>query len=272
MLRADWDAVWAVIGSNPEHARASLLLPAGSFPQRGDVVADFSSRGPRAIGGQYLVKPDITAPGVDILAAYTAEEGGATSTAMENGTSMSSPHITGSAALLRAVQPDWTPTEVRSAINLTSKIDDLVNADGSATDPFDLGSGRVDLTKAALSGLVLDETTANFVAANPSSGGDLSTLNLASMASANCATTCTFTRTLRSTTLTEQVYTLAGSGLGGVIGISPPSFTIAAGDTQVITITIDGSGLPAGWSFGEIALTPDDVLSPRLRMPIAIHR
>jgi subtilisin family serine protease len=272
MLRADWDAVWAVIGSNPEHARASLLLPAGSFPQRGDVVADFSSRGPRASGGQYLVKPDITAPGVDILAAYTAEEGGATSTAMENGTSMSSPHITGSAALLRAVQPDWTPTEVRSAINLTSKIDDLVNADGSATDPFDLGSGRVDLTKAALSGLVLDETTANFVAANPSSGGDLSTLNLASMASANCATTCTFTRTLRSTTLTEQVYTLAGSGLGGVIGISPPSFTIAAGDTQVITITVDGSGLPAGWSFGEIALTPDDVLSPRLRMPIAIHR
>jgi subtilisin family serine protease len=272
MLRADWDAVWAVIGSNPEHARASLLLPAGSFPQRGDVVADFSSRGPRASGGQYLVKPDITAPGVDILAAYTAEEGGATSTAMENGTSMSSPHITGSAALLRAVQPDWTPTEVRSAINLTSKIDDLINADGSATDPFDLGSGRVDLTKAALSGLVLDETTANFVAANPSSGGDLSTLNLASMASANCATTCTFTRTLRSTTLTEQVYTLAGSGLGGVIGISPPSFTIAAGDTQVITITVDGSGLPAGWSFGEIALTPDDVLSPRLRMPIAIHR
>jgi hypothetical protein len=272
MLRADWDAVWAVIESDPEHARASLLLPAASFPQRGDVVADFSSRGPRANGGQYLVKPDITAPGVDILAAYTAEEGGATSTAMENGTSMSSPHITGSAALLRAVQPDWTPTEVRSAINMTSKIDDLVNADGSATDPFDLGSGRVDLTKAALAGLVLDETTANFVAANPSSGGDLSTLNLASMASANCATTCTFTRTLRSTTLTEESYTIESSGLGGAVSVSPPSFTIAAGATEVITITVDGSGLPTGWSFGEIALTPDDVLSPLLRMPIAIRR
>lgn len=272
MLRADWDAVWAVIESDPEHARASLLLPAASFPQRGDVVADFSSRGPRASSGQYLVKPDITAPGVDILAAYTAEEGGATSTAMENGTSMSSPHITGSAALLRAVQPDWTPTEVRSAINMTSKIDDLINADGSATDPFDLGSGRVDLTKAALSGLVLDETTANFIAANPASGGDLSTLNLASMASADCATTCTFTRTLRSTTLTEESYTLAGSGLGGAVGVSPSSFTIAAGATQVITVTVDGSGLPTGWNFGEISLTPDDVLSPLLRMPIAIQR
>jgi len=272
MLRADWDAAWAVIETDPEHARASLLLPASSFPQRGDVVADFSSRGPRASSGQYVVKPDITAPGVDILAAYTAEEGGATSTAMENGTSMSSPHITGSAALLRAVQPTWTPTEVRSAINMTSKIADLVNADGSATDPFDLGSGRVDLTRAALSGVVLDETAANFTAANPATGGDLSTLNLASMASASCATTCTFTRTLRSTTLTDQTYTVAGSGLGGGIDVAPPSFTIGAGATQVITITVDGSALPAGWSFGELSLTPDDVLLPALRMPIAIDR
>jgi subtilisin family serine protease len=272
MLRADWDAVWAVVEANPEQARASLLLPAGSFPQRGDVVADFSSRGPRASSGQYLVKPDITAPGVDILAAYTAEEGGATSTAMENGTSMSSPHITGSAALLRAVQPTWTPSEVRSAINMTSKIADLVNADGSATDPFDLGSGRVDLTKAALSGLVLDETDANFLAANPSSGGDLSTLNLASMASADCDTTCTFTRTLRSTTVTAQTYTAADTGLADGIDVAPASFTIAAGATQVITVTVDGSALPTGWSFGEISLTPDSVTSPALRMPIAIQR
>jgi hypothetical protein len=81
MLRADWDAVWAVVEAQPDAARASLLLPASSFPQRGDVVADFSSRGPRATSGQYLIKPDITAPGVDILAAYTSETGGATSTA-----------------------------------------------------------------------------------------------------------------------------------------------------------------------------------------------
>jgi hypothetical protein len=92
------------------------------------------------------------------------------------------------------------------------------------------------------------------------------------MASADCATTCTFTRTLRSTTLTEESYTLESSGLGGAVSVSPPSFTIAAGATEVITITVDGSGLPTGWSFGEIALTPDDVLSPLLRMPIAIRR
>ncbi len=229
MLRADWDAVWTVVAADPEHARASLLLPASSFPQRGDVVADFSSRGPRASSGQYLIKPDITAPGVDILAAYTSETGGATSTAMENGTSMSSPHITGSAALLRAVQPTWTPSEVRSAINMTSKITGLITADGGDADPFDLGSGRVDLTKAALSGLVLDESDANFLAANPATGGDLATLNLASMASNDCDTTCTFTRTLKSTTLTDQTFTLADTGLAGGIDVAPASFTISAG-------------------------------------------
>ena len=272
MLRADWDAVWAVVEADPESARASLLLPASSFPQRGDVVADFSSRGPRASSGQYLIKPDITAPGVDILAAYTSETGGATSTAMENGTSMSSPHITGSAALLRAVQPTWTPSEVRSAINMTSKITGLITADGGDTDVFDLGSGRVDLTKAALSGLVLDETDVNFLAANPATGGDLSTLNLASMASNDCATTCSFTRTLKSTTLTAQTFTLADSGLAGGIDVAPTSFTIAAGATQVITVTVNGAALPTGWSFGEISLTPDSVTSPALRMPIAIQR
>jgi hypothetical protein len=161
---------------------------------------------------------------------------------------------------------------VRSAINMTSKIAGLVNADGSDADPFDLGSGRVDLTKAALSGLVLDETDANFLAANPSAGGDLSTLNLASMASNDCATTCTFTRTLKSTLVSDQTYTLADTGLADGIDISPASFTIGAGATQVITVTVNGAALPTGWSFGEISLTPDSVTSPVLRMPIAIQR
>ena len=275
MLRADWDAVWAEIESDPESARASLLLPASSFPQRGDVVADFSSRGPRATNGQYLVKPDITAPGVDILAAYTAELGGPTATAMENGTSMSSPHTAGSAVLLRALQPTWTPTEVRSALNMTSKIEGLIQADGSAVDAFDLGSGRVDLTRAALSGLVLDETTDNFVNANPATGGDLSTLNLASLAENDCvAGTCAYTRTLRSTTLTEQTYNVTVSGLAnaGAADATPATFTIAAGATQVLTVTVDSALLETGWNFGTVTLTPDDVLAPTLRIPLALLR
>jgi subtilase family protein/fibronectin type III domain protein len=272
MLRSDWDAVAAAIASDPAAATASLLFPAASFPQLGDVVADFSSRGPVASNGQYLVKPDITAPGVDILAAYASNfGGGATATALDNGTSMSSPHIAASAVLLRGVNPTWTPTQIRSAINMTSKLDGLSRPDGTPINAFDLGSGRVDLTHAALSGLVLDETTANFIAANPSSGGDVSTLNLASFASADCATTCSFTRTVTSTTLTDQTYTLTTSGPAGAIAVSPPSFTISAGASQVITVTVDGTVLAAGWNFGAVALEPNDVLSPPLHMPVAIR-
>jgi len=273
MLRADWDKAWTQIQTDPDHATASLLLPASSFPQRGDVVSDYSSRGPLARNGQYLVKPNITAPGTDIIAAYAANEGGANATAMENGTSMSSPHITGSAALLRAVQPDWTPTEIRSAINMTARLDGLIRADGSAVDAWDLGSGRVDLTKAALSGLVLDETVTNFANANPASGGILANLNLAEFTSANCATSCTFTRTLRNPTLVAQDYTLDFTGLpAGVAVASPSTFTIAVGATQVVTVTIDGTQLASGWNFGQLVLTASDVTKPVLHMPVAIKR
>lgn len=272
MLRADWDLAWAQIEGDPSHATASLLLPTASFPQRGDVVADFSSRGPLASGGQVLIKPDITAPGVDIVAAYTATLGGPEATAMENGTSMSSPHIAGSAALLRAVQPLWSPVEVRSAINLTARTAGLIKADGSPVDAWDLGSGRVDLTRAALSGFVLDESNANFLASNPSSGGDLSALNLAAFASADCASTCTFTRTLRSTTLVSHAYVATVAGMpAGSVGVSPATFTIDAGATQVITITVDATQLTAGWNFGQVDFAGDDVLLPALHMPMAIN-
>lgn len=297
MLRADWDAAWAAIQVDPAAARVSLLRPASSFPQRGDVVSDYSSRGPRANNNQFLVKPNITAPGTDILAAYMAGAGGATATAMENGTSMSGPHIAGSAALLRAVRPEWTPTEVRSAINMTAKLDGLIRADGSPVDAWDLGSGRVDLTRAALSGLVLDETTANFVAANPSAGGVLANLNLAEFTSANCATTCTFQRTLRSTAAEAQTYALSASGpFAAAVTVSPAKFTIEAGGTQLIEVTIDGTQLASGWNFGQLLLEaqaqdpgvdPDQLfkdgfdgekeppvveLPPTLHMPITIRK
>ena len=62
-------------------------------------------------------------------------------------------------------------------------------------DPFDVGAGRDDLTNAALAGFVMDETTANYQAANPSTGGDVKRLNLPSMYDSNCEGTCSWTRT-----------------------------------------------------------------------------
>ncbi|MBN8727923.1 MAG: S8 family serine peptidase [Xanthomonadales bacterium] len=261
MLRADWDIAWSAMAADPQGARASLLLPAASFPQRGDVVSDYSGRGPRANGSQYLVKPNITAPGTDILAAYSFNAGGATATAMSNGTSMSGPHIAGAAALLRAVRPEWTPTEMRSAINMTAKVEGLIRADGTLVDAWDLGSGRVDLTRAARSGLVLDETTANFIAANPSAGGVLADLNLAEFTQGSCATSCSFSRTVRSSAADTREWALSAVGpFAAAVSVSPAEFSIEPGDSQVITLTVDGSTLASGWNFGQLVL--ENVVPP----------
>ena len=110
------------------------------------------------------------------------------------------------------------------------------------------------------------------VAHGRGSGGNLASLNLPQMVSTICATTCTFTRTLHSTSVLSQNYTLGVAGLpASAVTVTPPTFTVAAGATQTIQVTIDGSQLPSGWNYGQLALVADDVTLPALHMPIAIN-
>lgn len=275
MLRSDWDKAWAHIQANPSMARASLLFPASSFPQRGNILIDFSSRGPRVThsgSSQWIIKPDITAPGVDILAAYMAGAGGATATAVENGTSMSSPHMAGAGTLVRAVRPNWTVTQIRSAINLTARLTDLITGTTAVpVTPQDSGSGHVDLTAATRTGLLLDETNANF-SATPS-GSSLSNLNLAQLARYNCTASCSFTRTFTNPLSVAQDYTLSVAGLpAGAVVVSPASFTIPAGGSQAISVTTTPSLLTTGvWNYGVLWLDPADTTRPRLHLPIALR-
>lgn len=134
----------------------------------GDVMASFSSRGGP---GQTLgiSKPDITAPGVQILAGRTplpaTAVGGHPGELFQSiqGTSMSSPHIAGSGALLKALHPDWTPGHIKSALMMTA-IGDVVKEDGvTPADPFDYGSGRVNLNKAGNPGLTISATAQDFI-------------------------------------------------------------------------------------------------------------
>jgi Subtilase family/PA domain/Fibronectin type-III domain len=263
----------AFVDANPTTAIIDFEL----IPIPGDVLADFSLRGPAPTPFQDLTKPDITGPGVDIYAAIPIALGGYGN---NSGTSMSSPHAAGSAALVRAVHSGWTVSEVKSALMMTA-FNGGTKEDGTTPwDADDVGNGRLDLTKAALAGLVMDETIANYLAANPGTGGDPKTLNLPSVRNMTCTPDCTWTRTVRNTVTSATSWTATGTAItpGFTIDVSPSSFSFTGGlgETQELTITATpNTNLTSAVAFGEVLLAvaangPNGIAIPDERITVAI--
>jgi len=237
--------------------------------QLGDVLAAFSERGPTPPGYDDLTKPDITGPGVSIYAAGRPADG---NYLIESGTSMSSPHTAGSAALVRAVRPDWTVEEVKSALQTTATNATGVQEDAVTPWTVDqVGSGRIDLTKAALAGLTLDETYANFVAADPAVGTvAMKDLNIASVRNSSCDTTCTWTRTVKNQLSTSGSWNTSATAAAFGLTVSPSSFTLAPGATQVLTITATPTSSLTAEAFGEVNLVEASGQSPDQHITAAI--
>ncbi len=239
-----------------------------------DMMAAFSSRGSNASVPD-LIKPDVTAPGVQILAGASPQHagGGAQGEMFQSiqGTSMSSPHVAGAAVLIKALHPSWTPAEIQSALMSTSNANHVKEDGSTPADPFDMGAGRIDLSTASKAALVLDETTANFVAANPGTGGDVKALNLPRMANSACLASCSWTRVVKSSSASSQDWTASTSGLS--MTVSPSSFTLAAGESQTITIEVDATALTFGpWAFGKVMLSPANASVPSAHYPVAVKR
>ena len=183
---------------------------------------------------------------------------------------MSSPHGAGAAALMVALYPSWSPAEIKSALASTAT-GGLVKEDGvTPAVPFDVGSGLLALGGAANAGLVLNETGANYLAANPATGGDPKTLNQPSMANYNCATSCSWTRTVKA--VKASTWTASSSAPAGMtITVTPGNFALAAGGTQVITIQANVSGLPVNqWAFGSVTLTPASQTIAATNLPVVV--
>lgn len=264
------------VEANPEATTifieaASSLIAKDSYT---DIMADFSSRGPSQFE---LLKPDYVAPGVNILAAVAADGTNVETYDLYGGTSMSSPHGAGAAALLMALNPTWSPAEIKSALAASADPDALLDTDMLAeADPFDEGSGLLNLTLASRMGLVFDETIANYEAADPALGGDPKTLNQPSMVSYDCKGTCSWTRTVTSTASVDTTYTAAYDvPVGMTLEVSPTTFTISPGADQELTITADVTGMPFDEvAFASVWLETDSLLGSvyysDLKLPVVV--
>ena len=260
---------WLALNPNPTAVIEGMTLDYSLA--NGDRVARFSSRGPNQQAD--VIKPDVAAPGVDI---WTAVHSDGLTPAPEfgfnSGTSLAGSHVAGAAALIRALHPDWTVAEIKSALMTTARTA-VAEADGvTPADPLAVGAGRIDLTQAAATGLVLDETGANYLAADPNTGGDPRMLNMASMSDSHCMAVCGWTRTVRNVLATDVTWTAAVTAPAGIaVTVTPASFTLAAGATQALAITADVSGLPVdSWSFATVVLTANGAAAPDAHLPVAV--
>jgi hypothetical protein len=214
----------------------------------------------------------LAAPGVNILAAYMdgkIDEDHFADVGIISGTSMSTPFVAGAAALLISAHRDWTPAEVKSALMLTAKTAGIFKDDTlKLADPFDIGSGRIQVDLANATGLVMDENATNMAAANPALGGDPKTLNLVTMQNNACFKQCSWTRSFRSVNAQPVTYII--NSPAGML-VEPAQFTIAPGATQSLSITALNIGVPLQqWSFAQIDLVPNTTNLPPLHLTAAV--
>lgn len=245
------------------------------------VMADFSSRGPNK-GNANILKPDIAAPGVDVVAAYRdlsltqaqhdAVASGTLTPAANagslQGTSMAAPHIAGIAALLKQLYPTWSPAAIKSAMMTSTNPVKLANGSVDPT-PWGFGAGHVNPNAASDPGLVYDATATDFAkflcggGLTPPAGlgscasvGSVSAanLNLASITVGDVVGSTSVTRTVTNVSNSPAIYTASASLPGWTVTASPNALSLAPGAKASFTLTLTRDTAPVGtWAFGSLA-------------------
>jgi subtilisin family serine protease len=265
-------------------------------------MTDFSSRGPDPVA-EDIIKPDVTAPGIQILAGNspTPDAGTVPGELFQAiaGTSMSSPHVAGLFALIKQAHPDWTAAEAKSALMTTARQDVLNNDRANKAGPFDMGGGHVrpgkpgDRGSSFQPGLVYDagfnqylgflcdadrsvfanpdRTCGNLAAAGiPTKATDL---NLPSIGVSQLAGVATVTRTVTSVAKNAGVLRYdaqVSAPAGYTVTVSPSSLSLNRGQSATFKVTITNVSAPVGeWRFGSLTWKERDG-HYLVRSPIAV--
>ena len=285
-----YDAIEAAALAGQTASIAGQVL----YGQPAPFIAAFSSRGPTTAAGGDILKPDLGAPGQDILASVAPPANRGRDFDLYSGTSMSAPHVAGLAALFKQLHPGWSPMAIKSALMTTGT--DILDAftDTAASDPsaqkaFAQGAGHVQPNAAMDPGLVYDSGLFDWVAfmCGSSPGfwtpGSCTTvqsagfstaardMNTASVQLANMAGTQTVKRRVTNVSSSTSTYTAAASMNGVSVSVSPSTLTLAPGETKSFEITFLLNGAPlnkftAGhltWSDGTHNVRIPLVVRPR---------
>ncbi|XP_043714931.1 subtilisin-like protease SBT3.9 [Telopea speciosissima] len=268
-------------------------------------VASFSSRGPSSLSPAVL-KPDIAAPGVNILAAVPPQiKNGPAGYEFQSGTSMACPHVAGVAALIKSLHKDWSPAAIKSAIvttaSQTGTNGQVIWAQGDPrkpADPFDIGGGHINPRKVADPGLIYDISKENYyiqflcsmgytneqitnmlnkihmkgrgVSCSKNKYSELD-LNLPSISIPNLKNTITVTRTVTNVGSINSFYrALVDSPHGVRVKVEPRTLSFNSSITMIsfkVTFT-STQKLLGDYSFGSLSWTDGQHL---VRIPLAVR-
>jgi subtilisin family serine protease len=239
----------------------------------GNIMASFSARGPAPIAD--ILKPDVTAPGINILAGFTPDAANAApgeNFAFLSGTSMSTPHVAGAAALILQAHPTWTPPAIKSALMTTARQDIKASAGLGDANPFDFGAGHIAPNKAFDPGLVFDVSDDEFDAfacgiASPAVSStrcdDLTSagfsfaatqLNQPSIAYSELTSQRTVQRRVTNVSDETDSYTVGVSAPPGMsVDVTPPTLALGPGESATFDATLTYQSGPLDlWRFGSL--------------------
>ncbi|MCA2220874.1 S8 family serine peptidase [Nonomuraea aurantiaca] len=230
---------------SPASADAALAVGAVT---KSDELAEFSSRGPRAADS--ALKPEITAPGEGIVAARAkdARFGEGSYVAM-SGTSMSTPHVAGAAAILAGQHPGWSPGTLKAALMGSASPNPAVGV-------FDQGAGRVDVGRATAQAVTAEPGGVGFgVQQWPHDDDEPLTRQV----------------TYRNQGAAPVTLKLSVEGQGDAkpFTVNPTTVTVPAGGQAEVSVTADTAAAPVGYLGGYLVAAGGDV---RVSTPLAVEK